>query len=106
MIQSGKLTSNLSFYQVSASTSDSGYKENTEILLFTCKAERLRNKQNYVVDANEIFHSVELTFRMRYRSEVHDEMVVKYEDERYRVISVDKNQLANEIIIIISKINE
>lgn len=106
MIQSGKLTEELSFYQVSATTSESGYKTNTEILLFSTKAERLRNKQNYVVDAHELFHTVELTFRLRYRKEIEDDMIVKYEDERYRVISVDKNQSQNEIIIIISKINE
>lgn len=106
MIQSGKLTESLEFYKVTETQSASGYKTTSETLLFTSRAERLKNKQNYVVDANELFHTVELTFRLRFRNEINDDLIVKYESERYRVISVDKFPAQNEIIIIISKINE
>lgn len=106
MIQSGKLTETLSFYKVTEEQSKSGYKSTTETLLFTCKAERLKNKQNYVIDANELFHSVELTFRLRFRKEIEDDLIVNYNGNRYRVISVDKFQFENEVVIIISKINE
>lgn len=106
MIQAGRLTETLSFYNITETQSISGYKSETETFLLTCKAERMKNKENYIVDAGEIFHSVELSFRLRYRAGIVDTSIVKYEGEKYRIISLDKFPLDNEIVIKISKVNE
>ena len=106
MIFSGNLTETLKFYEVVETQSASGYKTTEERLYLTIKAERLKNRENYVVDANELYHSVELQFRMRYRKHVKETDIVEYEGERYRVISIDKYRMDDEIIIKIEKINE
>ena len=49
--------------------SGSGYKDTSEVYMFQVRAERLKNKETYLVDADELFHSSELTFRIRYRKE-------------------------------------
>jgi SPP1 family predicted phage head-tail adaptor len=106
MIFSGNLTETLKFYEVVEVQSKSGFKTTEERLYLTIKAERLKNRENYVVDANELYHSVELQFRMRYRKHVKETDIVEYEGERYRVISIDKYRMDDEIIIKIEKINE
>ena len=106
MIYSGDLREQLSFYEVVETQSASGYKSETENLRFTVRAQRLKNKQNLVVDAGEIFHDTRLTFRLRYRKEMRETDIVKYDDERYRITSMDVFKKDNETVIIIEKINE
>ena len=62
-----------------------------------------------VVMANmeeEIFHHVVPQFRMRYRAQVKETNVVQWRDEKYRIISVDRYPLDNEMVIRLDKINE
>lgn len=106
MVFSGNLTETLKFFEVVETQSKSGFKTTEEHLYLTIKAERLKNKENYVVDAEELFHSVELQFRLRYRKHVKETDIVEYEGQRYRVISIDKFRLEDEMIIKIEKINE
>lgn len=106
MIYAGALRETLSFYRIVETQSASGYKSTEEKFMFTCRAERTKNKENYVVDAEELFHSNELTFRIRYRREVEETNIVVYNSERYRVISIQPWQADGEMIIKIAKIND
>ena len=106
MIYSGQLTEYLEFYKVVETQSDSGFKHTDEVFMFRVRAERTKNKENYVVDADEVFHSNELSFRLRYRKEIKETNIVVYEGERYRITSLMPWKEENEIKIIISKINE
>ena len=65
MIFAGNLKENLTILRIEETQSKSGYKQQSEVELFTVKAERTKNKENYGVDAGELFHSNELTFRCR-----------------------------------------
>lgn len=106
MIFAGQLTEKLTFYEVREEQSASGFKHTTENKRFTTRAYRARNKENYVVDAGELFHSTELTFQLRYRSEVTETDVVEYKGERYRITSLCPYIQENQLTIILSKINE
>lgn len=106
MIYSGKLTEILEFYQVVETQSESGYKSTKEVFMFKVRAERLKNNENYVVDADELFHSSELRFRIRYRKEIKETDIVVYEGQRYRITSLDKYMEDNQLTIILAKINE
>lgn len=106
MIFAGTLTENLSFYRVVETQSASGFKHTEEQFMFTCKAQRTKNKENYVVDAEELFHSNELTFRLRMRKEVVETNIVVYNGERYRITSLQPWPRDNEMTIILAKINE
>lgn len=106
MIYSGNLTEILKFYKVVESQSESGFKSTEEIFMFRVKAERLKNKMEFGVDADEIFHSSSLTFRIRYRKEINETNIVEYEGQRYRIISIDKYVPDHQLTIILDKINE
>lgn len=106
MIFAGQLTEKLTFYEVREEQSASGFKHTTENKRFTTRAYRARNKENYVVDAGELFHSTELTFQLRYRSEITETDVVVYRGERYRITSLCPYIQENQLTIILSKINE
>lgn len=106
MVYSGKLTEILKFYRVIETQSDSGFKSTDEEYMFQVRAERLKNKETYLVDADELFHSSELTFRLRYRKEIEETNIVVYEGKRYRITSLDKYMEDNQLTIILSKIND
>lgn len=106
MIYSGDLRDTISFWQVVETQSPSGYKSETESKRFDARAQRLKNKQSLVVDAGEIFHDTRLTFRLRYRKEMDETDIVRYDGNRYRITSMDVFQKDNEVVIVIEKINE
>lgn len=106
MIQSGLLTEILHFYERVETQSESGFKHTEEVLKFKVRAQRTKNKEKYLTDAEEIFHTSELTFKCRYRKEIKDTDIVVYEGERYRITSLDKFKEANQLTIILAKINE
>lgn len=105
MIFSGQLTETLEFYHIVETQSASGYKTVTEQYYLTCRAYRAKNKENYVVNANELFHVTDLTFILRDRKDILDTDIVVYNGERYRIVSTDRYN-RNELTIIINKINE
>lgn len=106
MIYSGTLTERLTFYHIVESQSQSGFKKVEEVQYKSCLGDRLKNKETYVTDANELFHITELQFKIRYFEGLLDTDIVVYQGERYRILSVDKNRRENEITMTISKINE
>jgi SPP1 family predicted phage head-tail adaptor len=107
MIYSGQLAEILEFYKVVETQSESGYKSTSEVFMFRVRAERTKNKETYLVDADELFHSNELTFRLRYRKEIEETNIVVYRGQRYRITSIDKYiRDNNQLTIILAKINE
>lgn len=105
MIYAGQLTETLKFYEVIEAQSGSGFKHTEEVYKFTTRAYRTKNKETYTVDADELFHTSELTFKMRCR-DVKETDIVVYEGQKYRITSLDKFKADNQLTIILSKINE
>ena len=105
MIFSGKLTENLDFYRVEETQSASGFKHTEELFMFSCKAEKIKYKGRYEENADELFHNIILNFRMRFRK-INETNIVVYNEKRYRINSVDRYPLNNEIVIQIELINE
>lgn len=106
MIYSGLLSEILHFYEKVETQSESGYKSVEEVLKFKVRAQRTKNKERYLENAEELFHTSELTFKLRYRKEIKDTDIVVYEGEKYRITSLDKFKEENQITIILAKINE
>lgn len=103
MIYAGRLTDTLNVYEVTEQQSASGFKSERKTFKFTCKAERLKNKENYVVNGEELFHIAEPTFRLR-RREIRDTDMVEYKGELFRVISIDDYR--SDMTIKLQKINQ
>ena len=106
MIFAGKLTETLSIYKVVEEQGKTGFKHTVEEFVCNVLAERLKNKENLVVNAEEIFHDLELSFRLRNRKELTETSIIVYESERYRVTSIDRYPRDNEMVIKMLKINE
>lgn len=106
MIFAGKLTERLDFYHLIETQSDSGFKHTDEVFFWTCKVERMKNKETYLVDADEIFHRNELTFRFRYNKDINETDIVKYNGDKYRITSLNAFPRDREMTIICLKINE
>lgn len=106
MISAGQLTETLAFFETIDTVESSGYHRTEEVLRFKTKAERLKNKESYVVNADEIFHLSELTFRLRNRNEIQETDIVVYENQRYHITSIDRYRRGNQMTIILSKIND
>ena len=85
MVESGKLTETLEVWRTIEVQSES--------------------KETYASNAEELFHITEKTFRLRKR-DILETDVVKYKNERYRITSINEFPLDNEMVIIISKIND
>lgn len=105
MIYAGRLTERLEFYKVEEVQTKSGYKDTQEVFMFRVYAERTKNKENFVVDGEEIFHAVYLTFRIRFRAEIDETNIVKYKNEKYRITSTTPWEQYGEMIIMLEKIN-
>lgn len=106
MVYAGTLRDKLTFYEVVETQSESGYKHTEEVKRFTVRAYRKKNKESYGVDAEELFHTSELTFLLRYRKEIKETDIVVYEGERYRITSLSPYLKDDELTIILSKIND
>lgn len=106
MIFAGELTEKLTFYEVRETQSESGFKHTVEVEMFTVRAYRAKNREAYMVDAGELFHSSELTFQLRYRKEISETNIVVYNGNRYRITSLSPYIQENQITITLSKINE
>lgn len=106
MIFAGTLTEELSFYKIVETQSATGYKSTEERFMFTCKAYRTKNKENYTVDAGELYHTNELTFKLRHRREVEETNIVVYNGQRYRITSLKKYPRENDMTLILARINE
>ena len=106
MVNSGQLTELLEFYEIVEIQSGSGFKKSEERFKFRTRAQRLKNRESYLVDSQELFHSSELTFKVRYRSDIKETDIVVYDGSKYRITSLDKFTEANQLTIIVSKINE
>lgn len=102
MIYAGKLTETLKVYEVKETQTASGFKSEQKTFKFTCKAQRLKNKENYVVDGDELFHMSEPTFRLRSRK-ILDTDIIEYKGDWYRILSID--DFKSDMTIKIQKVN-
>ena len=103
MIYAGQLTETLKVYEVIEKQSASGYKSEQQVFKFSCKAQRLKNKENYLVNGAELFHIAEPQFRLRKR-DIKDTDIIEYEDEKFRVLSIDDYK--SEMTIKLQKVNQ
>lgn len=106
MIYAGNLREKIQFFEVREVQSESGFKHTEEIFRFEVRAYRMKNKENYVENAGELFHLNELTFQLRYRKEIKETDIVVYEGDRYRITSLNPYIPEGQLTIMLSKINE
>ena len=106
MIYAGSLTEYLTFYKVVETQSSSGYKHTEEVLVCKVRAYRTKDKGKYLVDAEELFHTNELAFKLRLRRDIDETCTVVYDGKRYRITSLQKWQREGDMTLTLALINE
>jgi head-tail adaptor len=106
MIYAGALNEYLSFYKLEETQTPSGFKRVEEVLLCRVRASRTKDKGKYTVDAEELFHTNELNFRLRIRKDVDETCTVEYNNRRYRILSLQKWYREGDMTITLGLINE
>lgn len=61
---------------------------------------------NRIDDNNEIFNAYNISFIIRYYHDVTEEMIVIWDDSRYRILSIEKDRHNNQKILNCELINE
>lgn len=105
MIAAGSLKYKLIFKSVIEVQSASGFVTKSKEDLFTVKAAKLKSEGELKKDAKELFYSKIITFKIRYNRLVNTDLIIEYNNDEYRIISIDENKYENSLILDIEKIN-
>jgi len=105
MIPAGTLKYKLIFKQIIKTQSTSGSITNSKVDLFSCKAAKVKSNNSTGIDAKEMFNSSMIEFKIRFNKLVNTDLIVVYNDNEYKITSVDDNKFDNSINLIIDKIN-
>lgn len=105
MIPAGTLKYKLIFKQVIETQTDSGFITKSKVDLFTCKAAKVKAKNNYGEDAKEMFNSSQIEFKVRYNKLINTDLTIDYNSTEYKIVSVDENKFDNSLNLVLEKIN-
>lgn len=106
MIAAGTLKYKLKFKQNQKAQSASGFITNNKVDLFEAKAAIVKNDESFGVKAKENFYTVLLTFKLRYNKLLNEDLIVEFENDEYRIISLFKNEFDNTTTLVIEKIDK
>ena len=106
MIRAGLLTEHISLYELTINKSDYGQTTNTYKLYYQTNARVVYDKGDRQVTNNEQWHGVTVTFTVRYYVPVAYTDQIHYDNEIYRIISIDRDKSQNQIQIIAERVNE
>jgi hypothetical protein len=106
MIAAGTLLYTLFFKENVISKSKYGDETITQVDLFKCKAAKQKAFGNFKIDAKELFHTNELTFKLRWNKLMNDLLIVNYDNYDYRITFFDRNLFDSTVIIKLEKINQ
>ncbi len=105
-MEAGRLTENIEIYSPNIIKNELGEQVNTYSYKLRTKANKLSNSGNRKLENHEIVYSYNLVFEVRYYIDVEETDRIKYNNKFHRILSIDKNNLLQKIIITTELINE
>lgn len=102
---SGHLKYTLKFFEKQKTQTPSGAIKEAEVELFKQKAALIKDDEKFEINAKENFYSVKLKFKMRYNKAINEDLLVQFENKKYRIKSLIENKFDNSLTIEIEKIN-
>ncbi len=106
MIPIGSLLYSLIFKDAQKVQDETGFESIENVVLFKCRAAKVKQSGKYLIDAKELFHTNSLVFKIRNNKLLTEFLIVEYEKADYKITSFDRNLFDNSITITIEKINE
>lgn len=105
-MKAGKLKDIIEIYNPIVTTSEFGSSKTEYKLFYTTRAEIKYNSASKQVENNEIVNTRNITATLRYYVPILENMIVKFNNNRYRIDSIEPSKTYNNKIIILEKINE
>lgn len=105
-MKAGKLKDKIEIYNPVIIRSEFGSNKIEYNLFYTTRAEVKYNSGSKVVENNEVITTMSITFTLRYYVPLLDNMIIKYDDKRYRILSIEPSKQYNNKVVIAEKINE
>lgn len=106
-MESGLLKDNITFQKQFVSVDDYGHEITTYTDAFTTRADVIWNNGNRIVSNEEIFYENTVSFVVRFYCPVEDTMIIKFQDKKYRIISINpEKETYSRKTIIAELINE
>ena len=106
-MESGLLKDKITFQEMTITVDEYGHEITTYSDAFTTRADVIWNNGNRIVSNDEIIYENTVSFIVRFYCPVEDTMRIKYQDQLYRIISIDPDkELYRRKTIISELINE
>lgn len=106
-MESGLLKDNITFQKQFVSVDEYGHEITTYTDAFTTRADVIWNNGNRIVSNEEIFYENTVSFVVRFYCPVEDTMIIKFQDKKYRIISINpEKETYSRKTIIAELINE
>lgn len=105
-MKAGRLKDRIEIYNPVVITSEYGSKKTDYNLFYTTRAEVKYNSGSKTIENNEIVNTNTLTITIRYYVPVLENMIIKYNDKKYRILSIEPSKNYNDKVIIAEYINE
>jgi len=106
MIPSGTLIYSLIFKENQKTKSEFGDLTVNQVVLFKCRAAKVKQVGKFILDAKELFHKNELKFKVRNNKLLTELLIVQYENNDYKITSFDRNMFDNSVELTLEKINK
>lgn len=106
MIPAGTLKYKLDFYKITISQSDSGFVSSSKEFYFSSKASLKKMSGDLKENAKEQFHTEILNFKLRYDKRLSNDLIVKYLDNDFKVLFIERNLFDNSVVLTIEKSND
>lgn len=102
----GRMFDLIRIEKLTSTKDEYGAEKNTWGEYLTCKAEKIKTTGRKSVDNDEIFNTYTKVFNIWYRKGISEDMRVIYNDDKYKIESIDEDKFNNVTQLTISLINE
>jgi len=106
MLPSGTLIYSLKFKKNSQVRNEFGEVVSTLVDIFKCKAAKVKQSGKFIVDGKELFNQNQVKFKIRINKLLTDNLTVEYDQNDYKITSLDKNLFDYTAEITLEKINK
>lgn len=105
-MRAGLLTEEISFTEAIITKNAYGASETEWNTVFTTRAKVIYQSGSRAVENNEIVNIYLLSFIIRIYHQINEKMIIIYNSNKYRILSIEKNKITQSLTINAELINE
>lgn len=105
-MQAGLLTETINIYNPSITTNEYGETIQNYTKVYTTRAKVDYSGGRKNIENNEVFFDYTKTFHIRYYVTINENMLIEWQNKKYRILSIEELRKWNEKVITGELINE